>query len=152
MFIVNDLTFENTNLFAEDIATHLLINRYWCYSKFAPNVKKLKTGDKVLVYLAGKGRRHFFASFMLKDDVSAITNSEEGEYKWRRELNRLFQLSSQIDNIEKYNSPIALDQELRGNLDFIVDKKNWGLYFRQGIRALSEKDYQTITSAVQKIF
>lgn len=151
MFIINDLVLGNITLSSEDNASCLLKDRNWRYSKFAPNIKKLKKGDTVLVYLAGKGRRCFFASFKIDGDISALTDVECADSDWKLEFDRLYQLSSPIDNIQIYNNPIVLNEELRTKLDFIGDKKNWGLYFRQGIRILSEKDFITITSEVKGV-
>lgn len=149
IFIVNDLLLGDITLSADDITTYLLKSSNWQYSKFAPNINKLKKGDTVLVYLAGKGRRYFVASFTLNGCISILPNTEDVISDWELEFNRLYQLTSPIDNIQVYNNPIDLNEKLRTRLDFIVDKKNWGLYFRLGIRALPEKDFETITLALK---
>ena len=148
MFIVNDLRIGNFVISAEDIAKKMLQYRVWRYSKSAPNIKKIEKGDSVLVYLAGKERGYFFASFRLVDYICAATSNKNSETMWSKDLDSLFPLLSLIDNIQIYDSPIILNEELRTKLEFIVDKKNWGLHFRQSIRTLPERDADIITSAV----
>ena len=147
MFVVNELALEDAILPAEKVAKSLLKEKIWCYSKFAFNIKKLKKGDSVLLYLAGKGYRCYYASFTLNESVDIIVNSENGDLGLPQEFYRRYQLFSPIDNIQVYDTPIVLNEELRAKLDFIIDKKYWGLFFRQGIKKLSEIDFHTITSA-----
>ena len=129
IFIVNDLQLGNITLSAEKVADYLLKSRNWCYSKFAPNVRNLNKGDTVLVYLAGKGRRCFFASFKIDGDISALIKKQNRETDWETEFERLFKLTSPINDIQIYDNPVLLNEELREKVDFIVDKKNCGLYF-----------------------
>jgi EVE domain len=37
------------------------------------------------------------------------------------------------------------------SLDFIRDKKQWGVFFRRGFFEVSEKDFQTIESAMVRL-
>lgn len=70
--------------------------------------------------------------------------------EWEKDFNGIFTLSSPIDKVEIFKRPIILDEELRNKLSFIGDKKNWGLYLRQGTRSLSEQDYQIIMDSISK--
>ena len=149
MFIINDLAINNLVLSAEKIAEYLLQNEVWQYTPMTPNAKKITKGDKVLIYLAGRERRYFYATFEIKEPINLPNIKLEQNGKWEDVFNQMFKLNSPICSVEKFKEKIYLDEELRARLSFIVDKKNWGLYFRQGIRTLSEKDYKVIMNCVK---
>lgn len=59
MVIINDLQVGDAVLSAQDIVATLLKHEKWLFSRGTANVKSLKTGDRVVVYAAGKGNRCF---------------------------------------------------------------------------------------------
>ena len=149
MFILNDLFIDSVVLAAEEIAEYLLQKEVWQYTPLTPNIKKIKKGDKVLVYLAGPKRKYFYATFEIQEQIKSTNMELKKSEDWKESFNRMFKLDSPICSVEKFKGKIYLDEELRARLSFIVDKRNWGLYFRQGIRMLSEKDYKVIMNCVK---
>ena len=149
MFILNDLLVDNIVFPPEEITEYLLEKEVWQYTPLTPNVKKINKGDKVLIYLAGRERRYFYATFEIQEPVNSPSIKLGLSEHWEESFNRMFKLSSHICSIEKFKEKIYLDEELRARLSFIVDKKNWGLYFRQGVRTLSEQDYEAVMGCVK---
>ena len=144
IFILNDLVSKNSVVLAQDIVDYLLANRMWQYSSSSPNINKINKGDRALIYLAGIGRRYFYAEIEIQEQnklMSVVPN--QGEI-WKADFNKTFKLGSSIDTIEIFKPSIILDEALRNELSFIGDKKNWGLYFRQAIKNVSVQDYQMI--------
>jgi predicted RNA-binding protein len=150
MFILNDLGSSNTVILAQDIADYLLGKKDWQYTPVTPNISKINKDDRVLIYLAGKERRYFYAEFEIQEQVKPLNAVSTQGLEWEEDFNSIFKLSSPIDKVEKFKQPIILDEALRNQLSFIGDKKNWGLYFRQEIRSLSEQDYQIIVDSNSK--
>lgn len=150
IFILNDLNCGNKVVLAQDIADYLLDNKVWQYTLMAPNISKINKGDWALIYLAGRGRRYFYSAFEIQEQPKPINAVSTLEEIWEQDFNRIFKLGSSIDKLEIFNQPIILDKALRNKLSFIVDKKNWGLYFRLGIRSLSDQDYQIIMACTSK--
>ena len=149
MFILNDLLIDSVVLPAEEIAEYLLEKEVWQYTPLTPNIKKINKGAKVLVYLAGPKRKYFYATFELQEQIKSTNMELKKSKDWKESFNQMFKLDSSICKVEKFTPPINLDAELRGRLSFIVDKKNWGLYFRQGVRTLSEQDYKAVMDCIR---
>ncbi|TMV47042.1 EVE domain-containing protein [Paenibacillus mesophilus] len=145
IFVVNDMDLGSLKLNGEDIIKELLSKKIWVYSKNAPNIMKINKGSKVILYLAGKGRRSFVCSFELSDDIKENDTLEPILDESYSKLFTLFKLSSPLTNIKIFNNKVNIS-DIKESLDFIVDKKNYGLYFRQSTKVISEKDYDTILS------
>ena len=148
MFILNDLGCSNEVILAQDIAQYLLDKKVWQYTPMTPNIRKINKGDQVLIYLAGQGRKYFYAVFEIQQQVKPLNAVSTQELEWEKDFNRIFKLRSPIDKVERFKQPIILDEALRNKLSFIGDKKYWGLYFRQGIRSLSEEDFRIIKACI----
>jgi len=55
-------------------------------------------------------------------------------------------LAVDLADVEAWKTPKPI-KDLLPSLNFIKDKKNYGLSLRQGVRKISEKDYNTIVSS-----
>ena len=144
IYILNDLVIGDVVMPAQDIADYLISKKVWQYSSFAPNVRKIEKGDIALIYLAGRGKRCFYAVFEIQEQIrQGLGLSIQGQ-AWEENFKKIFSLGSTICEIKIFTQPVILNEELRNELSFIGDKKNWGLYFRQAIRTLPESDYQRI--------
>lgn len=141
IFVVNDLGFGDIRLRADDIANSLLDARHWLYSPTTPHVKEIEAGDRVVLYLAGPNRRHFYASFEIAGPVTQDLPEMTGLMGDR--LPRVFSLSSPIENIERWATPVPA-RPIKDSLEFIKDKQYWGLHFRQSARIISDADYDRI--------
>lgn len=141
IFVVNDLELGDAHVNAEDIADTLLAAGCWLYGPTAPHVRRLQAGDKVLAYLAGAGRRYFCASFVLSGPVESKLPRLFGTVGDL--LTRTFSASSPITGVRRWATPVHI-KPLIQDLQFITDKKNWGLHFRQSVRVIGEEDYDRI--------
>ena len=71
IFVANDISMiEDSKVSAIDIKNTLLKYGFWSFSETARLRAKLREGDRVLIYLAGPGRREFVA-------VATIANNAE---------------------------------------------------------------------------
>ena len=123
------------------IADTLLKIQHWVFTYSTANIKKIKPGDKVIIYIAGKGNRYFYANFEILDEITEHSLSPSGEFE--ETLFNIFTLSCRIKvlNIWKESIKIA---DIKQELNFITDKKNYGLFFRQSTKIIGEDDYNFI--------
>lgn len=142
VFIVNDISSNDKVISAKTISENLLKKQSWVFNEHTPNIKLIKPGDRVVLYLAGKGNMFFKASFKIESDISSrsisLFSSIDG---W---LDKLFPLSCSISDIKVFTTPIYA-KEIKGDLEFIKDKKNWGLFFRQSTKVIGENDFNFLT-------
>ena len=144
IFVINDIDFGDLIITAQEIADKLLNKNQWLFTQFTPHIKRIKAGDKIVLYFAGKNRRYFTASFeiagsIVEHQMHASDNKEEI-------LFQIYNLATPVRNIETWEPPLPIS-ELKDRLSFITDKKNWGLFFRQSTKLISKEDFDLITSA-----
>lgn len=150
IFIVNNLEVANNyykTISAEEIINILLENSNWLYNKSTPNLKHIKTGDKVILYLAGEKRRKFIGSFEIAGDVDAINFN--GKTEDESDLFSSFTFYTPIQNIQFFDEPIFI-KDIKDELDFIKRKNYYGMYLRHSIKAVSQSDYYKITNYISK--
>lgn len=144
MFIVNNIDYVQPPLEVEEIVNILLEKKYWLFSKQTPKIKEIKVGDRVVVYIAGKGKRYFTASFTvsskLKENKFNVNNERE------QTLFSLFDYAIRIDSISLWRDRVYM-KTIKDSLSFITDKKNYGLFLRQSVRVIPEKDFKLIFEA-----
>lgn len=109
IYVVNDISLETKIIGAETISTTLLNIGYWIYGPSAPNLRKVRSGDKAIIYLAGKDRRFFIASFQIASEVSENNNLFRGGDE-ERYLNLLFPLATAIKAIRVFTKPCRLNR------------------------------------------
>ena len=128
IFIVNNIELEYQTYSGKEITDTLLNKNHWLFSYSSPNIKKIKPKDKVIIYVAGKGNRYFYASFEIKDEIKEhnLTPSNHIE----KLLFSMFPLAAQIDKLHFWGKPVYI-KDIKEDLEFITDKKNYGLFFRQ---------------------
>lgn len=141
IFVVNDIYVGDTKTEAQTIASALLSMGVWLYNPSTPHVRRLRIGDHVLVYVAGKGRRYFSGSFQIHGNVGP--QKLRGDTSVERALLSLFTLYTPISNVLRWDSPQPI-VPIKDQLSFITDRKNWGLHLRQAIKAIPEADFKLI--------
>ena len=107
----------------------------------------MKPKDKVIIYIAGKGNRYFYAHFEILDKVrehAVVYNSAK-----ERDALSMFNLACSIRVIDIWQNRVYIEF-VKENLNFISDKKNYGLFFRQSTKVISEDDYRLIVGAAQE--
>ncbi|MEJ9224450.1 EVE domain-containing protein [Priestia aryabhattai] len=142
IYIINDfLVTDQDKIKAEEIVKILLNKKIWVYTPSTPNLKKMQPEDKVVVYMAGEKRKKFVGYFEIAEDINKHNfngNTEEEEY-----IFNLFPLAASIKNIQLFETPIYI-KDIKNDLEFIKDKKNYGVFLRSSVRAVSEKDFERI--------
>ncbi|HHU31924.1 MAG: EVE domain-containing protein [Zhaonellaceae bacterium] len=143
LFIINDLSLGDRFFSGKEIADQLLANNHWVFTPTTPNIKKLNPKDKVIVYIAGKGNRYFYANFEITGEVKEHALKPSGELE--EVLYNIFPLSCQIKVLKIWDKPIDI-ASVKEDLKFITDKKNYGLFFRQSTKLIGEDDYNLIVN------
>ena len=144
IFVANDISMiENRKISAINIKDTLLEHGFWSFSETAPLRAKLREGDRVLIYLAGPGRREFVA-------VATIENGAEELVKGSKEKGILSKLGIgflkykvQLKDVVSFPNGIKISH-LIDKLNFIVDKKNYGLHLRLPIVRINSTDFELI--------
>ena len=138
IFIVNDFPINDKIYTGQEIADTLLEKNCWIFAENAPNIKKMNPGDKVIVYVAGKGNRFFYANFEILEKIKEhkmCPSSEETEV-----LYAMFPLGCSIKVLSISSKPVKI-ADVKEQLNFITDKKNYGLFLRQSTKIISKKNY-----------
>ena len=138
IFFINNIELGERVWNAEEIMNFLFENNLWVFSSNAPNLRYLAEGDRVVVYLAGKGNRFFAADFTITCKPYEV-KPEANEPEWLA----MFPIRIDIKNINLWAEKIPIG-DIIAQIDFIKDKKNYGLYFRQSTRVVEEKDFSII--------
>lgn len=140
IFFINNIEHGKKVWTARDIMNFLLKNNIWAFSFGAPNLKYLAEGDRAVIYLAGKENRFFAADFTIACKPFEVKlELEPNEPVWLA----MFPNRIDIRNIKLWTEQLPICDVI-AQLDFIKDKKNYGLYFRQSIRVIEEKDFSVI--------
>lgn len=133
LFILNDLEMGRNTFCYEEILDKLLTNSEWIFADVKSlRIDKFNEGDKVVIYGAGKPRRCFIGTFEICSKYYKLENKQDF-YKY-------FDYGIKIKNVDIWNKPVYI-KGIKDNLEFIKDKKNYGLHLRQTSRKLEEKDY-----------
>jgi len=120
---------------------------YWALSERTPHREKLKPGDRVIFYAAGRSQSIFVGSATLASECQNLPLSR------RRELESEFDfvLGAPYGVILKDTSlfvgPVPVVTILR-QLSFVGPSRKWGLYFRGGIIKITKKDYELVMSSL----
>jgi len=140
IFFINNIELGERVWNAEEIMNFLLENNLWAFSINAPNLKYFDKGDRVVIYLAGRGNRLFAADFTIASKPYEV-KPEPNEPDWLG----MFPIRIDIENVKLWAERLPIGDVL-AQLDFIKDKKNYGLYFRQSSRVIEEKDFSLVIS------
>jgi len=141
IFFINNIKLGERVWNAKEIMNFLLENNLWAFSFKTPNLKYFDEGDRVVIYLAGKGNRVFAADFTIASKP----------YEEKPKLNEpdwltMFPIRIDIKSIKLWGEQLPIGDVL-AQLDFIHDKKNYGVYFRQSTKFIEEKDFFLILGA-----
>ena len=144
LIITNDSKNEPTVSGRKVLMTRLG-NRFYGVKESAANAKKLKPGDKVVFYVAGKQGGYFSANATLKTGLVELTR-EEKERLWHSPA---FYASHGVfleDDVHDWNKKVYLSKAIEEIASFNKFKNNPGNAVRGTIKSLSEEDYQALVS------
>lgn len=140
LFIINNIDLGKESLSTNEITEYLLEKELWAFTPTAPRIKSLKPLDEVIIYLAGKGNRCFVGQFTILTEPNMVERIDD-EPDWLE----MFPYRVKVGDTSIWAEPLSI-KKVVNDLDFITDKKNYGLFFRQSVKMLTEKDYNTIIS------
>lgn len=128
---------------AETLAKHSV----WLASQYTPFRRDYKHGDRVLLYVAGPGARYLVGDAVVAGPVTGVTPADA---RLAEELGLdTFHERIPLDNVRLWEKPLLL-KPLVGRLDFVKDKRNWGLNLRQAAARIPEHDYRVIMDEMRK--
>lgn len=140
VIVVNDVRRGPNRTRAHEIVDFLFRRNVWIFGDQAPYLSKFRKGDKLIIYLGGRFGT-FEAEAQIASEVFPI------EAKLMEEVQALgltwFTKHVRISNIRRLNPPRPI-RDLIPKLNFISDKRNFGLSLRVGIRRLDADDARMI--------
>jgi predicted RNA-binding protein len=147
IFIANAVDSE-PEITGYEIAKALTDKNIWLASKSTPFLNYYTTGKKVLLYVAGKNFRCFIGNAQIADVLRDLT---EEEIALSKELGlRGFNKTIPLKEVKIWKDKIFIKDYVE-DLEFIKDKKNYGLHLRQASVRIGEDDYKTIISLADKL-
>lgn len=142
IFVINDIDFGEEVYKVDDLLNLLLLKeKIWVYNRRTPNLKKINPGDRVMLYSAGKGRRHFIGTIEIAGKVQA--NLIKPSNSLEALLFEIFDLATPVKKVELWKVTVPIKSVIE-KLSFITDKKNYGLFFRQATKLINDEDYSLI--------
>jgi len=117
--------------------------KIWDLRTGTKNRKNLKEGDKVIFYI-GKPESSFVGTAELASANFKLDQEQQKKYSLGGEYDKA-EYGIKLRDINIWKTPKKA-HEIIHSLSFVVKKKNWGLYIKGGIRALTDKDFETIVS------
>jgi hypothetical protein len=129
---------------SEVIFDTLIQRNAWFLSAATPFRTEYRNGDRLLFYLGGTGNRCFVGTASVlsepepvtKDDVTVLKNLG---LRW-------FDMRLPLGDVTVWPKPKPM-MAVKGQLSSIKDKKNYGLYLRQGARRIWDEDFRRIADA-----
>jgi|GEM_PF-5178709 len=94
--------------------------------------QNLKKNDKSVFYVSGNNRMYFIASAVIDSEFIYEGDPIYGYINLRK--------------MNLFNKPIFI-KSILDKLNFIKNRKYWGLHFQNGIIPINEKDYNKIIYA-----
>lgn len=135
LIVVNNIRHGDVTMNGADIVTFLLSRRVWIFPDHAP-IKRFQVGDRLIIYVGG--RVHVFVAEARIASVPAplspplLSDLERMGLGWFRWFVRL--------KNERHLKPPRSIISLIPKLDFVTDKKNYGLALRLGVRRIDDRD------------
>ncbi len=137
IFIITNLEIGDKIIEHSQIVKKLFQEKEWIFpKKGVPNLNRFQKGDRVILYIAGLGNRHFYGTFKLNGTIRDIESYPEEFYQF-------FSKKIDIADINLLDKKLYM-KDIKDELEFIKDKKNYGLHLRQSVRAINDNDYNLI--------
>lgn len=119
-----------------DTINELKKEKKWKIGKRTVYKRNIKKDDKIIFYVSGLNQKKFL--------LTAELNSE-----FYDDSNRIYGYVD-LKNIVFFKNPVPI-RPIINDLQFITNKKYWGLYFSGGICKINIYDYDTIMKYAQKL-
>ena len=116
-------------------------NKWPIYNK-TPQLLNVVQGKKVVFYIAGNGEKS--QCFIGSAEIKNIIENNKTEIDPNKEFKQVL-FYVQFENLKIFKTEINVKDHI-DNLNFIKNKKHYGLYFQCGICKINEQSYEYITS------
>lgn len=127
-------------LSAKEIVQNRFNAKQWALYKHTPHRSEVKSGDKLLIYLAGSKEMSFSAIAEANSIVDSKGYIGDGEHALSNSPYSMIILENSSWLPKKVNIKEILD-----NLEFIPkNNPRWGCVLQRGVKKISEKDYNFI--------
>lgn len=144
IFVVQDTKIGTKEMKGIEIYEQRMSDAFWGIGERTANRTKLERGDKVVFYLGGREGHTFLGTCTLHSKSYKLKEEEREKLSHDSPFFRP-NYGAKLKDIEKWDKPKPI-QPLVEDLGFITKPEFWGTYLQGGIRAISENDYNTITS------
>ncbi|MCS7116584.1 MAG: EVE domain-containing protein [Nitrososphaerales archaeon] len=141
IFVVKDHLKGNVIIPASEVLANRVKYGFWSLNSKTPNFKSIKRGDKVIFYLAGKEGRKFVGMCTLASEVYPVSEVEKRVAMGLPSSTMDYVVD--LREVEIWNDPVELN-EVAPKLSFIKDLNKAKMYFRGGVRAIKEEDFNRI--------
>jgi len=114
-------------------------NRWPIYDK-TPQLLNVKTGKKVIFYIAGSGekKQSFVGTARIKKKINTVNEVLDTNQEFRKVLFYI-----EFENFKFFNKSIQIKDHIE-NLNFIKNKEKYGLYFQGGVCKIDESSHNYI--------
>ena len=144
ILIVKDHQYQGRRIPALEVLRNRVENRFWSLSKRAPNIKRIREGDKVVFYVASSEVKGFAGTGVVASNPHPMT--PEQKFHAFGTPSEAFDYSIELENPVLWPE-VKEVEPLIGKLSFIKSKRRWGSAFRGGIKRITEEDYNIIVKA-----
>lgn len=139
--VVNDIKYKSKKIPAREIWKFLFSFGIWVFAENAPHLRRLQPGDTLVIYLAGKAGRAFAGEAKVASEVRPLSERMRAELAEKG----LTWFTRAVDLVEQkeFDPPRSI-KDLLDKLSFIKHERSYGIYFRQAMRQLSDRDLKVI--------
>ena len=147
-FIVRDHTYQGKIILARDVLADRIRNKFWSLNSRARNVRKLEKGDKVIFYLTSSEGRGFMGRGILAGKAHPMSIEQRFHIIGSPSIN--FDYAVEFSEAEMWPKLVPLNL-LAGRMPLLLGRKNPARVFRGSIIRLTEKDYEIVLEAAEKL-
>lgn len=147
-FVVKDHVFERRVIPAHEVLADRVRNRFWSLNSRAPNVRRLKGGDRVLFYVTSRSERGFMGRGVLAGSAHPITVEQRFHVVGTPSIN--FDYAVEFSEAVMWPELLPLE-ELVGRMPLLRGRKRPAAVFRGSIRRISERDYEAVLEAAEAL-
>jgi len=133
---------------ARNVLADRVRNKFWSLNSRARNVRKLKKGDKVVFYLTSSEGRGFMGRGVLAGEAHPMTIEQRFHIIGSPSIN--FDYAVEFREAEMWPKLVTLDL-LADRMPLLLGRKNPARVFRGSIIRLTERDYEIVLEAAEKL-
>lgn len=113
----------------DDVFQKRINEKIWPIFENTHNKRRLRIGDRVIFYQAGKNGKKFTGRASVASKLTRHMSNDQ----------------IVLEDIEVWKNQVQIEVFI-DNLNFVKNRKHWGSYFQGGVISLPDKDYRLIMS------